>query len=81
MKIDWIRVFISTVFIICLFIGAGAVIASEPLKVEKWMTTGYLVNNDYVRCKKVWYPKDHICEDTKSFLKYFKPCDGGWCRR
>ncbi len=66
-----------TLFQVSLKLAYGA----EPAKLKSWMGTGWLVKNDYVRCNKVWYPPNHVPDDTKCFLKYYKPCNGGWCRK
>ncbi len=56
--------------------------AEEPAVIKKWMDTGWLVKNNYVRCDKVWYPPSYVPDKTKCFLKYYKPCGGGgWCRK
>lgn len=55
--------------------------AAEPLEIKSWMDTGWLVKNKHIRCDNVWYPKGHQPEKTKCFLKYYRPCKGGWCRK
>ncbi len=77
-----LKLFAIIIMILCLFLALGSdAWASKPIKIEKWMSTAWLVKNKYIRCSKVWYPKNHIPYKTGCFLKYYKPCYKGWCRK
>ncbi len=78
------KVYVLTIIgLIALFfwLGISPVNAAEPTVIKTWMDTGWLVKNKYIRCSKIWYPPNHEPEKTKCFLKYYKPCGGGWCRK
>ncbi len=75
------KILIIGLTIMALFQVSINLADAKPLELKPWMDTGWLVKNKYIRCNKIWYPPNHEPDSIKCFMKYYKPCKGGWCRK